>query len=236
MRRFAGWIVITALAADAAQGQGLREVPRSRAFAGGAIVVAQPTGEFADYVNIGFGAAGHLVWVPDADGALGLRIDGNLLVYGSETRRYQLVPLVNVDVTTNNMITSLLIGPQLLQSRGTLGPYAFGQIGFSYFGTESSVEGSGNVTPFASTTNYDDFTFASSLGGGVLIRVSSGRRPVAIDLGMRYVYNGRVRYLREGSITISGNTVLYTPIESETNLLLYHVGVSVGLGRRGRGW
>jgi hypothetical protein len=115
--------------------------------------------------------------------------------------------------------------------RGAVRPYAYGQVGFSYFATTSSVEGSGNTQPFANSTNFDDFTFATSAGTGVLI-VLSHRRPVTLDLGARYVYNGRARYLREGSIAISGTTITYSPIESETNLILYMIGVSVGL--RGR--
>jgi hypothetical protein len=64
----------------------------------------------------------------------------------------------------------------------------------------------------------------------VKIQLTHSRHPLSLDLGARYVYNGRARYLRSSSIIITGNTVQYTPIESQTNLILYQVGVSVGLG------
>jgi hypothetical protein len=223
-------LLALAATASAAEGQGLRPVVRvPRAQVGLAAVLAQPTGEFADYVGLGVGVAGHAVWAPG--GVLGLRADASWLIYGSETRRYQLVPLVDVDVTTNNQIAGFQIGPQLTLGTGDAQVYGYGQLGFSYFVTSSSVAGSGNIEPFANSTNFDDFTFATSAGGGVRFRVSHGRFPVALDLGARYLYNGRARYLREGSIDITGNTVTYTPIESQTNLIVYHLGVTMGLGR-----
>jgi hypothetical protein len=223
----ATWLM--AVPADAL-GQGLEPIAPS-AWVGAALILGQPTGQFADYVDFGFGGTGHARWSPDPTGIFGLRVDGSFLVYGSETRRYGLLPLIDVDVTTNNQIAGLQIGPQLTFGRSDVRVYGYGQLGFSYFSTTSSVEGSGNIAPFANTTNFDDFTFATSGGGGILFQVSHGRNPVALDLGVRYLYNGRARYLREGSIEITGNTVTYTPIESQTNLVLYQIGVSVGLGR-----
>lgn len=203
------------------------EAPRG--YVGGGVVLAQPTGDFANYVDFGGGLAGHGVWTPGG-GPFGLRLDANFLIYGSETRRYQLVPLIDVDVTTNNQIVGLQLGPELAFGPRAFRPYVLGQGGFSYFATTSSVEGSGSGSPFAETTNFDDFTWAASLGGGVRIKLSDRRSLVTLDLGVRYVLNGRAQYLREGSIVItSGGDVTITPIESETNLMIYHIGVSVGL-------
>ncbi|MCL4865227.1 MAG: hypothetical protein KJZ47_04985 [Gemmatimonadales bacterium] len=198
-------------------------------FAGGGVIIAKPTGEFADYVDVGYGLAGQALFLPNPDGIFGLRVDGAFIIYGSETNRYQLVPLVNVDVTTTNQIAAFQFGPQLTLGTGSVQGYGYGQLGFSYFATTSSVEGSGNVQPFANTTNFDDLTFATSGGGGLRIRLSSGWTPVHLDLGLRYMRNGRARYLREGSIEITGNTATITPVESETNLVLIHLGVTVGI-------
>jgi hypothetical protein len=224
------------VAAGAAQGQtpGIRPVTRHGVHVGLGVLLAQPTGEFSNYVDVGFGLGAHALWEPDPDGLFGLRLDGSYLIYGSETRRYQLLPLVDVDVTTNNQIAGLQFGPQLSVGRGAVRAYGYGQIGFSYFATTSSVEGSGNIESFASTTNFDDFTFASSLGGGIRFQLTHGPTPVALDLGARYLYNGRARYLREGSIEVVGTDVTITPVESQTNLILYQLGVSIGL-RRPRG-
>lgn len=220
--RYGGVVLALIAAAGAAQGQGIRPVGNPGVHAGVGALLAQPTGEFANYVDVGFGLGAHVLWEPDPDGMFGLRADGTYLIYGSETRRYQLLPLVDVDVTTNNQIAGLQIGPQLSFGRGAVRAYGYGQIGFSYFATTSSVEGSG-------ATNFDDVTFASSVGGGVRFQLTHGRAPVALDLGARYLYNGRARYLREGSVEVSGTVVSITPVESQTNLILYQLGVSIGL-------
>lgn len=219
----------TTLAAAPATGQQLVEVGPPSAFVGVALLPAQPVGEFADYVDFGFGVGGHGAWFPRG-GPLGLRLDLGVIVYGRETRRFQLVPLIDVDVTTSNDIFSLFIGPELRLGRGPVQPYAVGQIGFSYFSTESSVEGSDNTVPFANSTNFDDVTFATTGAAGVLIRLRGGARPIFLDLGARYVANGEAEYLREGSITIVNNQVFYDPIRSTTNLIVYHAGVSFGVG------
>jgi hypothetical protein len=213
----------------AADAQGLRPVGDNRFDLGFVGLLAQPTGEFADYVGLGGGVGAHAVWTPG--GVLGLRADASYLIYGSETRRYQLVPLVDVDVTTRNQIAAFHLGPQLTLGGDAAQVYGFAELGFSYFFTSSDVSGSGNIEPFANTTNFDDFTFATGAGGGVRLAVARGRVPVSLDLGARYLYNGRVSYLREGSVTIQGGTVYYAPIRSQTNLVLYHFGVTIGLGR-----
>jgi hypothetical protein len=73
-------------------------------------------------------------------------------------------------------------------------------------------------------------TFAASGIGGLLIRLRRGHRPIFLDLGARYIANGEAEYLREGSITIVNDQVIFQPIRSATNLVVYHVGVSFGIG------
>jgi hypothetical protein len=47
---------------------------------------------------------------------------------------------------------------------------------------------------------------------------------------MEFVQNGQTRYLREGSLrTAPDGHVTFTPIESETNMLVARFGVSVGV-------
>jgi hypothetical protein len=229
MKTIASSVLVVLAAAGAAEGQGLRPVGNPSVRVGGGVVLAQPIGAFADQVDLGYGLAGHAVWTPAPNGVFSLRLDGMFLVYGSETRRYQLLPLIDVDVTTRNQVAGLQIGPQLTVGKGVLRFYGYSQLGFSYFATTSSVEGSGNVGSFANTTNLDDVTLAASGGGGVLVRLGRGRTPVALDLGARYLHNGRVRYLREGSIAVDGNDVTISPIESQANLVVYQLGVSIGL-------
>ena len=207
---------------------------------GGGLALALPVGEFANYVNVGGGFSGFGALPLSEDGAVSLRLDATFLLYGSETRRVPLsttVQLVTVDVTTSNQIFGLAVGPQLSRPRGGVRPYVTAQVGFSYFATTSSVGGTHDADPFATSTNFDDFTLALRGGGGVWVRLSRGPTPVWLDLSAQYVRNGRVQYLREGSITFSGTGApIYHPIESETHLWLVQAGVAVGLHSKGAGF
>lgn len=228
------WAVALLLFAVASPALAQRPVPAGApgAWVGGGLVIAQPTGQFANYVDIGFGGTGYACWSPGAQRIFGLRADASYLIYGRETRRYQLPLIDDLDVTTENTIAGLQFGPQITVGGRDVLAYGYGQLGFSDFATTSSVDGSGDVESFANTTNFDDVTFATSGGGGLLVQLSHGATPVALDLGARYLANGRARYPREGSIQITGSTVSYTPIESETNLVAYQIGFSIGWGRR----
>lgn len=212
------------------------QAPPGIGWAGGNLVLALPTGEFKRYVSVGGGLDG-FVALRLGESAVSLRLDGTWILYGSETRRVALgsgpLSLVDLDVTTSNSIVNFTIGPQLIAPSGAIRPYLFGGVGFSYFWTYSSVSGTDNSQPFANSTNFGDGTFALRGGGGLWIQVGRGRTPIWLDLGAEYVRNGRVKYLRQGSIAfdLSGSPV-YTAIESETNLVLVHLGVSLGLAPR----
>ncbi len=208
-----------------------------RVYAGLSLAVARPIGEFRNFVAVGGGFAGSFTFNPTGGRLLGIgiRLDASGIIYGEETQRVPLsetVQRVLVDVTTSNSILALGIGPQVMLGRGPVRVYGYGGVGFSYFATTSSVKGSGDWERFASTTNFDDLTASWYSGTGILIRVSQRRNSVFIDLGTRYVGNGRARYLKEGSLREApGGGLLITPIESETNLMLFHLGVSVGVGK-----
>ena len=207
-----------------------------RAQAGGAVFIAQPVGEFADYVNVGFGLGGHLLVRLDPAGAVSLRLDGGFVNYGRESKRVCLSQTIGcrilVDLVTSNNILFGSIGPQLAVPSGPLRPYVNGGIGFSYFATTSSVSGTANsdADDFARTTNFDDVTLAWSAGGGLYIPLRLGSTTFAIDLGARYLLNGEVEYLREGDIEDhpDGSITLH-PTRSEANLLVWQIGVSFGI-------
>lgn len=209
---------------------------RPRAFAGGALAVARMQGEFGDYVEGGFGADVHYLRRLDRDGWLALRIDAGMLLYGYETRR---VPLSNtlggriaVDLNTSNNIAFIGIGPQIGVPDGAFRPYVNGYAGYSFLWTASSVSSTWDHEPFAETTHFSDWTFGYGGGGGVYVPLRRGERPVSLDLGARYQNNGRAEYLLEGGIRDNpdGSITLF-PVRSDTDLLTFRVGVSVGVGR-----
>lgn len=197
-------------------------------------VLALPVGEFADYVEVGGGLSGFGVYFLDERQRVGLRLDGSWIVYGRNTVRRPLsptVPFVDVKVTTQNGIGSFGFGPQFVLGLGPVRPYLRGSVGFSYFNTRTSVEGTNDSEPFASSTNFDDTTFALTAGGGVRVGLAeAGRHPVALDFGAAYMRHGLTEYLREGGLReTSGGGVEIEAIRSDTNLVTFYLGVSVGL-------
>lgn len=207
-----------------------------RAMGGASLFYAQPTGEFTDYVNRGFGLEIFGAVPVDARGYFAVRLEGGVTNYGSERARFPLSPnlgnLIMVDVTTNNNIFFVNIGPQVMRPDGAIRPYLKAAVGGSYFATQSSVEGSDNwQAPFAQTTNFDDFVLTLSSGGGFLIPIVGGPHPVMLDIGTTYHHNGPTRYLRKGSLELlADESVVITPVESRTSYFTFKVGVSTRVG------
>lgn len=228
----AGFLVLLPVAAEA-------QARSVRGLGGGGLAVAIPQGEFADFVDEGFGLGGHVVYLLDPLGVLGLRLDASAVTYGSERRTVplsQTISRILVDVTTRNNIAMLGLGPQLTIPLGRVRPYANAAVGLGYFYTESSVRESsrrsrvsrGGFADFARTTNYDDLSFGYGLGGGIGLGLRGGSRPLFLVLDAQYRNHGSTRYLREGSIEEDGTgRIVIHPLESEANLLVVQLGVSV---------
>lgn len=199
-------------------------------FAGVNLAVAQPLGEFDDYIDVGGGLSAYFMRAFDPQGIAALRFDAGFLVYGNEKVRVHPFPRISADVTTSNNIVYAGVGPQFMLPNGKFRPYIAGSVGLSYFFTQSSIEGVDDTSEdLFNTTNYDDLTFAYTGAAGVYIPVKRGPRPISIDFGARYHGNGRARYLREGSIQDNpDNSITFTPIESNTNLITWHLGAAFG--------
>lgn len=207
-----------------------------RGYAGVGLLIANPTGEFDDYVGTGFGVGANFTLNLDPAGIIGIRAGGAFVNYGRETKRVcfsQTVGCrVEVDLTTNNNIFYGDIGPELMVPAGILKPYVNAGIGFAYFATTSSVENisGGSNDNIASTTNFDDVTFAWHAGGGLRIRLSTGKTPFHLDFGFRYQGNGEVEYLTEGGITDNPDgSISLDPIRSEANLFTFSIGGGIGV-------
>ncbi len=239
MRKRILWAVALVAALGAARAAGAQTLdisqdrePQapSRWFGSLSVMAAQPLGEFNDYIDVGGGIAGGILYQLTPGGPVGLRMDAGYIVYGSETKRIRPFPRLEGDITTTNSIVFFGIGPQFMVPDGMFRPYVGGSAGLSYFFTQSSLEGiSSGSEDILETTNFDDVTFAFTGAAGIYIPLRRGMRPISLDIGARYHGNGRARYLREGSIQDNpDNSITINPIESETNLLTWHLGVSAG--------
>jgi hypothetical protein len=198
------------------------------------VLIAQPVGEFKNYVDAGFGFGAGVHYAIDDARIFSLRADLGFLMYGSETKRipFPSIPRIRIDVNTTNNIFLYSVGPQLMAQKGPIRPYVHGFIGGAYFSTSSSIDGTSDFEDedHFTTQHYGDGIFSYGGAGGLLIPLNVRRTPIAIDLGARYLRNGRTRYLREGSISDNPDgTLSFTPIESETNLWIYRLGVSIGV-------
>lgn len=205
-----------------------------RSLVGGNAFYATPVGDFAERVNHGWGGALHGTWLMGDAGIIGLRVDAGMMLYGRDRTRECLTTscLVQVDITTSNNLAFVGVGPELVVPVGPIRPYAAGQVGWTFLWTQSQVEGSDNNNqPFASTRNMSDNTLSYGGVGGLLIPFNrNARNPVSLDLGVRYLRNGRVEYLRKGDIIINpGNPPIFNVQRSRADMLTYHIGVTVGV-------
>jgi len=200
--------------------------------AGAALLVAQPRGVFAETTNIGVGLSGNVLFRLDPSAILNLRADLSFLNYGNVNQRVPLSStvgnLIQVDLRTSNNIASFVVGPQLLGPTGAFMPYASALAGFSAFWTTSTVEGSNEVQPFASTTNSSDFAWAYGGAAGAYVRLGSGVRPIRLDLGVRYLRHDDVTYLTADEVRASQReNRTPRPIKSRVDFLSYALGVQM---------
>lgn len=209
-------------------GGGLREV-RDVGNAGVTLVVAVPTGEFGQNVNIAGGADAFGVFRLGRSG-LALRVDGSYLIYGSDNNLVSQ-PYYPVWINTTYSIATFGVGPQLTFGSGPLRLYGFGAVGASYIWARSSYGADAcGCNAFASGTDFSDWTAALQAGGGLLVDLGNRRLPISLDLGARYLSNGDAWYVSPGDVVPqpNGDLVIY-PIRSKANLVMFHAGVSIGL-------
>jgi hypothetical protein len=132
--------------------------------------------------------------------------------------------------TTDNYIAPVSIGPQITWPSGSFRPYVNVGVGGQALFTESHLEGTADLSAFASTTNHSSFASSWVVGGGVYMPIHTGKTKVQLDLGAQYLNGGRTRYLAPGSITdLPGARISITPLESATHLVVVRFGTRVGL-------
>jgi opacity protein-like surface antigen len=203
---------------------------------GGGLAVSVPVGAFADATDEGVGIASQAVFTPGG-GIFGIRFQVGGVLYGSRNVGAP-VPgtggLIQQDLSVENWLVNAGVGPQIVARSGPVRPYAYALAGLGYFATSSVLHadhgdnGNDHSTDhwnddYHSTTNFDDTTFAWSVGAGVLIPVS---RSTALDLGVQYVGNGTVRYLAEGDLEPSrtGAPPIIIPRNTDANVIQVTIG------------
>lgn len=197
-------------------------------------IQSRPQGAFGQNVGLGYGVDGAYLLRLDDAGIVSLRVSAGIVSYGDESRRTALSESVGgrvlVDVKTSNYIAPLSVGPQLTWPSGWFRPYVNAGVGGQAFFTESHLEGTGDNSAFASTTNHSSFASAWGMGGGVYMPIYYGKTNVQLDLGVQYFNGGRARYLAPGSITdLPAAQISVTPLESATHLVIVRFGARIGV-------
>lgn len=200
--------------------------------AGVALNISQPRGTFAETTNLGAGLSGNVLFRLDPNAIVHLRADLSFINYGNVNQRVPLSPtlgnLIRVDLRTSNNIASFVVGPQLLGPTGSFMPYASALAGFSAFFTTSTLEGSNEERPFASTTNSSDFAWAYGGAAGAYLKVTGGERPIRMDFGVRYLRHDDVTYLTADEVRASfqqGRDA--RPIKSRVDFYTYQIGMQL---------
>jgi len=200
-----------------AQRSALREVHRGgNGSFGAAFVVAEPLGEFSRNGDV---AAGLSIFGVTSGGALALRLEGNWMAYDVSYQGY--------GVSTTSQIGTLGAGPQLTLGTGALRFYGFAMMGGSLFWSNASYNSCG-----CSASDWLDghTTWMRSAGGGVLLGITAGHTPIAIDIGARGVRHDRVTYVPAGGLTQnSDGTFTARQVTTPVDMRVYQLGVSIGI-------
>lgn len=228
--RFSSWIGAAALVAAPLAGQrsALREV-RSVGSAGAHLALALPTGDFRRSITAAGGLDVFGTVNLDRAGGLALRLDGAYLLYGADHQ--VLGGYYPVELHTTYSIATFGLGPQITLGQGPLRLYGFGEAGVSYIWAHSSYQLDGcGCGAYGSSTDFGDWTGALAAGGGLLVSLRTRHTPVALDLGARYLANGEAWVVRPGDVVAQpdGSVVVY-PTRTRADLVVFHLGVSVGL-------
>jgi len=194
-------------------------------------VLARPVGAFSQSVGL-FGGGGASVHFPvGRSGVFGLRFDAEIANYGHE--RYtvgvtSLVPQAYVDVSTNNLVATAGIGPQITLGFDAVRIYGFATVGTGWFGTVSSVSDRGwGDYGLGSSVNFSDLTYALAAGGGIAFALS---RHVSLNFATKITDYGDVWYLTRGRLreNLDGTVTVY-PIRSSVTIHTMRLGIGIGI-------
>ena len=215
----------------------LQNAPAQPLEAGASLVLGIPQSQFRRNVDgVGGGLVGYLTFAPEEQ-PLSIGLQVTFINYGSQdTKDIIYGPTVSVrgKVTTDNNILSVHLIGRLQPNSGSLRPPPEGLLGWNDLFTRTAVTDEETSESTESNTDLNDNAFSYGGGGGVLIRLSGPdeenpdnlAKGWFLSFGARYMFGGKAKYLKEGSIRRENNTLIYSTLESTTDLFIFSVGVS----------
>ncbi|MBC8088192.1 MAG: hypothetical protein H7Z40_13070 [Phycisphaerae bacterium] len=197
-----------------------------------AFAVSDPKGDFGKNTGNGYGIDVSGLARLDKQSIINARLDLSFLSYASSTRRIPLVGsgnLVKLDLETSSSIFTMVGGPQLLGPTGVFRPYVSALGGFSYFSTNTSVQGSDDEEDdFASTTNSSDAALAYGGSAGAYVRVyQTPTRDVRLEFGARYLRHDNAKYLNDKQVEEGfQNNRDPIPLRGRADFVTYYIGIN----------
>jgi len=184
-----------------------------------------------------YGIGAQFFYAP-TESPFAIGVDVSWMNYGWMSRKEPFsstIPDVTVDVETMNNVVQAFFVLRGQVPRGPIQLYGDLLFGLNYLYTETSIQDEdGPFDEVASSTNHDDAALAYGFGGGVMVPFFTRDAgpgdghpfQLALDLGARYVHGDEAEYLTEDSRRETDGRVVFDPVETRTDLVRYHVGVT----------
>ena len=203
---------------------------------------ARPLGEFAENVRQGWGADGFGAIGLDRQGIFSLRGELGYVRHGRKSERFLVntgFGYIDLESETTSGVLTLGAGPHIMAPAGPLRPYIGGTVGFARFATNTSINvpaeysNTGQKETIEEQNVKSDFILSWAGSAGVAFQLNFLGRGILGDFGVRYHRNGEAEYVSDVTYNGSGSPTI-TATRSETDFLVYRLGIVIPLGGGGR--
>ncbi|HEV7991418.1 MAG TPA: hypothetical protein VGP25_06305 [Gemmatimonadaceae bacterium] len=210
---------------------------QARITVGAAGIYGQPVGEFSQNVRRAFGLDGFGTLGLDSRGIFSLRGELGYQQYASKSEPFLVSSgfgLFELESETKSGVLTMGIGPQLSAPAGPVRPYVAGTVGFARFATSTAINIPSDRSQSGSTETLDQQTISSDFirslaaTAGIAFEVPAFGRGLQIDVGARYHWNGRARYVSSEGVVYNGTgTPTVTATESQADFIVYRLGIVI---------
>jgi opacity protein-like surface antigen len=195
---------------------------------GGAQVLAVPTrGELGDVFGTGVGLEPFGLLRFDQGGALGVRVQGSFIDYGTNVEGLPPMPgpgpSLSVQLGTKRTVGALSLGPQLTWPRGRLRPYGYATVGIGMFISSADVTGRDSLGfALEQSGSVTDWSLGTGVGGGMAFRVTPR---TSLDASFEYRRYSDVRAVGSEFIKFDNGDVAIAQHRGDLDMMMIRAGV-----------
>jgi len=195
------------------------------------IQMGVPINQFRDNTEaIGFGFGGYLL-IPVSDSPLHLGLDLNYLIYGSDTKKEEVLINGFLDKyeieTNNNILLGHFVARLIPKTDFVLQPYFDAMLGFKYLYTRSKITDDTSSDPLETNTDFYDWAFSYGGAGGVHVGLGDNFK---LELRILYLNGAKAKYLEKGSIQQDPNNpnlLIFDTKKSKTDMIIPQIGITI---------